>query len=146
MMNEQTIRILETTFAEVARKREAAAALFYERLFALDPSLQRLFLNADMKDQQIKLMAALGFVVGGLRDLSKVVPVLESLGAKHVAYGVEDQHYETVGAALLQTLSLAFGEQFTPEIRAAWTAAYGTVSGVMIEAARRAAGAAQAAE
>jgi hemoglobin-like flavoprotein len=145
-MNEQTIGILETTFAEVARKREAAAALFYERLFALDPSLRRLFLNTDMKDQQIKLMAALGFVVGGLRDPSRVVPVLEGLGARHVAYGVEARHYETVGAALLQTLSLAFGEQFTPEIRAAWTAAYGTVSSVMIEAARRTANGTAAAE
>lgn len=145
-MDEQTIRILEATFAEVARNKDGAAALFYERLFALDPALRQLFLNADMREQQVKLMAALGFVVGSLRDLSRVVPVLEDLGARHVAYGVEDRHYETVGAALLQTLSLAFGEQFTAEVRAAWSAAYGTVSSVMIEAARRAKSEAQAAE
>ncbi len=145
-MDEQTIRTLETTFGEFARGKEESAALFYERLFVLDPSLKRMFVNADMRSQQTKLMAALGFVVSSLRDLSKVVPVLESLGAKHVAYGVEDSQYETVGTALIQTLALSFGERFTPDIRAAWLGAYGVVSGVMIEAARRAQPAIQAAE
>lgn len=145
-MDEQTIRLLETTFAEFARGKEESAALFYERLFVLDPSLKRLFADADMKNQQTKLMAALGLVVGSLRDLPKIVPVLENLGAKHVGYGVEESHYETVGTALIQTLALAFGERFTPEIRSVWIGAYGVVSGVMIEAARRASASAQAAE
>jgi hemoglobin-like flavoprotein len=145
-MDDRTITILETTFAEFAKGGEEAAGLFYERLFALDPSLRRLFVNADMRGQRTKLMAALGLVVAGLRDLGRIVPVLESLGAKHVAYGVEESHYQTVGAALMQTLSLSFGNLFTPEVRAAWTGAYGTVSGVMIEAARRAQSGQQAAE
>jgi hemoglobin-like flavoprotein len=145
-MDEQTIRTLETTFAEFVRGGEGSAALFYERLFALDPQLRPLFADADMKSQRTKLMAALGLVVGSLRDLSKVVPVLESLGARHVAYGVEEEHYQTVGAALLETLSLSFGGRFTPEVRTAWTGAYGLVSGVMIEAGRRVEAAMQAAE
>jgi hemoglobin-like flavoprotein len=146
-MDEQTIRTLEMTFAEFAKGREgSAAALFYERLFALDPSLRRLFADTEMKSQHVKLMAALGLVVGSLRDLSKVVPVLESLGARHVADGVEESHYHTVGAALIQSLALTFGHRFTPEICTAWTGAYGVVSGVMIDAARRAQMDIQAAE
>lgn len=145
-MDEQTIRILETTFAEFARNKDESAALFYERLFVLDPSLRRLFVNADMKSQQTKLVAAIGLVVGSLRDLSRVVLILEDLGSKHVGYGVEETHYETVGTALIQTLALSFGERFTPDVRAAWTLAYGVVSGVMIAAARRAAMEVEAAE
>jgi hemoglobin-like flavoprotein len=137
MMDDRTISILETTFAEFARGKEGSAALFYERLFAIDPSLRRLFAETEMKSQQTKLMAALGLVVAGLRDLDKVVPVLERLAVHHVGYGVEEDHYQTVGSALIQTLALSFGERFTPDIRAAWTSAYGLVSGVMIEAARR---------
>jgi hemoglobin-like flavoprotein len=145
-MDEQTIRTLETTFAEFSRGRDDAAALFYERLFALDPSLKPMFADADMKSQHTKLMAALGFVIGSLRDLGRVVPALESLGAKHVGYGVVEAHYQTVGTALIQTLALTFGERFTPENRAIWTSAYGVVSGVMMEAARRAVLPVQAAE
>ena len=136
-MDQATITILETTFAEVARNRDEAAALFYERLFAIDPTLRRLFLSADMKEQQRKLMAALGLVVASLPELGKIVPVLETLAVKHVGYGVEEQHYEAVGSALIQTLALSFGERFSPDVRAAWVNAYGVISSVMIAAANR---------
>lgn len=136
-MDEQTIGLLQESFAEVMAMRTEAAALFYERLFAIDPALRPLFHDADMRSQEMKLMAALALVVGKLRELGAVIPVLETLAVKHVAYGVEERHYETVGSALIQTLSLAFGPRFTPELRHAWLAAYGAISGVMIAAARR---------
>lgn len=135
-MDEQTITLLQDSFAEVMAIRQEAAALFYERLFALDPALRPLFGDTDMRSQGMKLTAALALVVGKLRGLGEVIPVLENLAVKHVAYGVEERHYATVGVALIQTLALAFGDRFTPELRAAWQIAYGTVSGVMIAAAR----------
>jgi hemoglobin-like flavoprotein len=136
-MDEQTIRLLQESFAEVMAIRSEAAALFYERLFAIDPALKPLFHDADMRSQEMKLMAALALVVGKLRHLDEVIPVLEGLAVKHVAYGVEERHYATVGEALIQTLSLAFGERFTPELRNAWLTAYGAISGVMIAAAAK---------
>jgi len=145
-LDEHTITTLETTFSQFAKGKEESAALFYERLFALDPSLRRLFVHAEMKSQQAKLMAALALVIGNLRNFSQVAPTLETLAVKHLAYGVEESHYETVGNALIQTLALSFGNAFTNEIRAIWIAAYGAVSGVMIEAARRAGSPQQAAE
>ena len=137
-MDEQTIRLLEASFAEVMAIRAEAAALFYERLFALDPALRPLFHDADMRSQEVKLMAALALVVGKLRQLDEVIPVLETLAVRHAGYGVEERHYATVGEALIQTLSLAFGERFTPELRGAWLTAYGAISGLMIAAAGRA--------
>lgn len=136
-MDEQTIRLLQESFAEVMAIRSEAAALFYERLFAIDPALKPLFQNADMRSQETKLMAALALVVGKLRQLDEVIPVLEGLAVKHVAYGVEERHYATVGEALIQTLSLAFAGRFTPELRNAWLTAYGAISGVMIAAAAK---------
>ncbi|MGV3553159.1 globin family protein [Rhizobium sp.] len=145
-MDEQTIRLLQGSFAELMAMRQEAAALFYERLFALDPGLKPLFHDTDMRSQEMKLMAALAMVVGKLRQLDEVLPGLEKLAVKHVDYGVEEHHYGTVGQALIQTLSLAFGERFTPELRGAWLAAYGAISGVMISAARAATTRAVAAE
>lgn len=145
-MDEQTIRLLQASFADVMAIRSQAAALFYERLFAIDPALKPLFHDADMRSQEMKLMAALALVVGKLRQLDEVIPALESLAVKHVAYGVEESHYATVGQALIETLSLAFGERFTPELRNAWLAAYGAISGVMIAAAAKSQAAGIAAE
>ena len=145
-MDEQTIRLLQGSFAEVMAIRQEAAALFYERLFAIDPALRPLFSDADMRSQEMKLMAALALVVGKLGQLDEVIPVLEMLAVKHVAYGVEEHHYATVGQALIQTLSLAFAARFTTELRNAWLSAYGAISGVMIAAANKAEAARAAAE
>lgn len=138
-MHDDQIQLLEVSFAEVYADREAAALLFYERLFVHDPALRRLFGDTDMAEQGQKLLMALRLVVGSLRNMAAVVPTLESLAARHVGYGVRDAHYATVGTALIETLSLYFGPRFTPELRAAWTGAYGAVAAVMIAAAHRAA-------
>ncbi len=137
-MQDHQISLIEDSFAEVFAAKDDAAALFYERLFVLDPALRRLFHTADMAAQGDKLMQALAQVVGSLRALDATVPVLETLAVRHVGYGVKDAHYAEVGTALIETLSLYFGRRFTPELRAAWTEAYGIVAGVMRAAAAKA--------
>jgi hemoglobin-like flavoprotein len=146
IMNEETITLLQKSFLEFSKGKEESAALFYERLFALDPSLRKLFVHVEMKSQQTKLMAALALVINNLRDLSGVVPVLESLALRHINYGVEDQHYKTVGTALIQSMALFFGPRFDAATREAWVTAYGAVSQVMIDAVHRSKMAGQAAE
>jgi hemoglobin-like flavoprotein len=67
--------------------------------------------------------------------------VVRQLGARHVGYGVRDEHYATVGTALLWTLEKGLAEEFTPEVRDAWAAAYGLLADVMQMGAADAAGA-----
>ena len=81
-------------------------------------------------------MQMIGAAVGKLGDLDTLVPILQGLGRRHVAYGVQDAHYDTVGAALLLTLSQGLGEGFTPAVRAAWTEVYGVMAKVMKDAAK----------
>ena len=135
IMSPETKALLKTTWAMVAPIGDTAAALFYDRLFTLDPSLRRLFQNADMKEQRRKLVQALAAVINGVDNLPSLVPTLEALGRNHVRYGVRDQHYDIVGAALLWTLEQGLEEAWTPAAKSAWTAAYGTVAGVMRNAA-----------
>ena len=129
--------LVQTTFAMVAPIADDAAQLFYRRLFELDPSLERMF-RGDMTEQRKKLMQMLGAAVKGLDHLDRLVPVLQDLGRRHTTYGVEDAHYNTVGAALLWTLEQGLGNAFTLEVRAAWIAVYGLVARTMQEAAREA--------
>lgn len=137
-MNEDTIVIVQSTFAKVAPISEQAAALFYGRLFELDPSLKPLF-KGDMREQGIKLMKMLAIAVNSLRDPDTLIPAVENLGVRHINYGVEDSHYDTVGAALLWTLSQGLGDEFTADVEAAWTEVYGTLATVMKAAAKKAA-------
>ena len=137
MISPEDKQLLKTTWAKVAPISDVAAALFYDRLFTLDPSLQRMFANADMKEQRRKLMQALAAVINGIDNLGALVPTLENLGKNHVRYGVTDRHYDTVGAALLWTLEQGLKEAWTPAARSAWTVAYTTVATVMRSAAAK---------
>lgn len=134
-MTPQQISLVEESFRAVFPIRDAAAAIFYRRLFALDPGLRPLFARSDMAEQGKKLMASLAFVVGGLRNAQTLVPAVEALARRHVGYGVETGHYRTVGTALIETLDEGLGNAFTPDVREAWLAAYGLLSGVMLAAA-----------
>lgn len=133
-MTPEEIKRVQSTWAQVMPIQEQAAALFYARLFELDPSLKALF-KGDMQMQGQKLMAMIGMAVGGLTQPATILPAVQELGRRHVSYGVQAQHYDTVGAALLWTLETGLGPAFTPETRQAWAKTYDLVAGVMKEAA-----------
>ena len=141
-MNSSQIKLVQDSFAKVAPISEQAAVLFYGRLFAVAPSVRAMFPD-DMKEQRKKLMATLAVVVGGLSNLEVVLPAASALAKRHVSYGAKAEHYPVVVGALLWTLENGLGVAWTPEVAEAWTAAYGTLSGYMIEEAY---GSAQAAE
>ena len=127
--------LVQQTFAQVVPIADQAAALFYGRLFELDPSLRPLFKN-DIRAQGQKLMQMIGYAVCKLDAPEELVPAVEGLGRKHVGYGVKDADYATVGAALLWTLQNGLGPAFTADVEAAWAAAYAALSGMMMKGAK----------
>lgn len=133
-MTPQQIAAVRASFAHVAPIADQAAALFYEHLFAADPSLQKLF-KGDITSQGERLMAMIGAAVGLLEQPARLLPVLHGLGRRHAGYGVMASHYDTVGTALLRTLRDGLGEAFTPEVEQAWGAMYATVARAMQSAA-----------
>lgn len=128
--------LVKTTWSLVVPIADTAATLFYGRLFEIDPSTRPMFKSTDMPEQRKKLMQALATVIGGLDNLAPLIPVLETLGRKHVAYGVLDKHYDSVGTALLWTLEQGLQTAWTPPVQDAWIAAYTAVAGVMRNAAK----------
>jgi hemoglobin-like flavoprotein len=141
-MTPEQVKLVQESFSKVAPISEQAAVLFYDRLFEVAPSVRSLFPD-DLTEQRKKLMATLAVVVNGLTNLEAVLPAASALAKRHVSYGAKPEHYPVVGGALLWTLEKGLGEGWTPDLAAAWTAAYGTLSGYMISEAY---GSAQAAE
>ena len=141
-MTPDQVTLVQQSFAKVAPISEAAAVIFYDRLFEVAPSVKPMF-PTDMKEQRKKLMATLAVVVGGLGNLESVLPAASALAKRHVGYGAKAEHYPVVGGALLWTLEKGLGDGWTPEVADAWTAAYGTLSSYMISEAY---GGAEAAE
>lgn len=134
-MTPRQIALVNESWNSVQSLSDAAAQLFYARLFALDPSLRPMF-RGELREQGRKLIAMISVAVNGLSRIETLVPVIEALGRRHAGYGVKDEHYVTVAEALLWTLQQALGERFTGEVREAWTAAYGLLAETMQGAAR----------
>ena len=134
-MTPRQIDLIRTSWSAVEPISDAAARLFYDRLFESDPAIKRLFAKTDMQAQRGILMQTLTLLVSSLDDFELVVPVLEALGRVHAGYGVRQRHYDTVEAALLWALDRGLGEAFDDETADAWATAYSAVASVMIEAA-----------
>ena len=128
--------LIRTSFQSVAALGDGAGDAFYERLFQAAPQIRPMF-PKDIGAQAGKLAMALKVVVDTIDDLPKLTQIVEALARRHVDYGVQADHYPLVGQVLLQTLSDALGDDFTPETRDAWGAAYGLLSQRMIAAAYR---------
>ena len=133
-MTPDQVKLVQESFAKVAPIADQAATIFYGRLFEVAPRVKAMF-PTDMAEQRKKLMATLAVVVNGLSNLESVLPAASALAIRHVSYGAKPEHYPVVGGALLWTLEKGLGEDWTHEVAAAWTAAYGTLSGYMISEA-----------
>jgi len=136
-MTPSEIDHVKKSFALIEPISEQVGAIFYARLFEMDPSLRSMF-GDDLVAQSKKLMQVLATVANGLDRLDGLLPVVKALGERHVAYGVSDAHYETVGKALLWTLGKGLGDAFTADVKAAWRSAYTRLADVMKAAAARA--------
>ncbi len=133
-MTPQQIKLVQSTFRSVQPVARTAGELFYKRLFEIAPAANALF-KGDINQQGRNFMQVLAVAVGGLSNLSTLVPMIQQLGLRHAGYGVRAEHYDSVRLALLWTLALTLQDAYTEEVRAAWATAYAMLAGVMKEAA-----------
>ncbi len=137
-MTPAQIELVQRSFAMIVRQPDETAALFYRRLFEIDPSRKALF-TGDMRRQGKMLMDTLNIIVNQLQTESTIQPAIEALARRHIAYGVEVKDFTSVGTALLWAIEAMLGAEFSIEMRKAWMAAYSFVAGIMREAMRKAA-------
>ena len=104
-------KLIQDTWKQVVPIADQAAAIFYQRLFEIDPSTRPLFNTTDMVQQRKKLIQILSVAVSSLDNLGALGKTVEDLGQRHAGYGVKDAHYDSVGVALLWTLEQGLGRR-----------------------------------
>jgi hemoglobin-like flavoprotein len=129
-MTPDQIALVQATYDKIAPIHVTAGALFYRRLFELDPDLRELFL-VDIRAQSRKLMDMIALVVENLNQFDHILPRIQLLGRAHIGYGARAEHYDTVGAALVWAIRQSLEEQFTPADEQAWMAAYTQLADAM---------------
>ncbi|RED18073.1 globin domain-containing protein [Pontivivens insulae] len=132
-IDDSDIRLVRKGWATAVAAADQTAQSFYANLFRIAPGTRPLF-REDIDVQGRKLVETLDFIVDHLDELDTLLPAARDLAIRHTAYGVQTEHYDHVGTALITTLQDLLGRDFTDEDQAAWTRVYGTLSGQMIAA------------
>jgi hemoglobin-like flavoprotein len=122
-MTADQIHLLRKSFEQVERHGPLAALVFYRRLFEIDPSLRPMF-KSNIEEQSRKLMDMLGLALNLTERAGALERELTDSGARHASYGVREEHYATVGRAMIDMLAEVLGGAFTPATREAWLAFY----------------------
>lgn len=134
VMTEDDIQHVQHSWRQVLPMKETVAALFYRKLLQLDPELHAL-LSHDTDPLGAKLIQMISASVRALGRLDVLLPVVRELGTRQLSGGFRDEHYGSIGSALLWTLEQLLRQDFSPEVKSAWIKAYGVLSQTLREAA-----------
>lgn len=131
--------LLKDSFNMVAPTKEAFARHFYSQLFEQYPQTRQLFPPTEegMRRQESSLIATLAVVVAGVERGENLTQVIRKLGERHHRYGAQAAHYPLVGQLLLQTFQDFLGDNFTPQMKEAWSKAYEIISAEMLKGANQ---------
>ena len=128
------ITLIQSSFSQLADQIDQVAAVFYSRLFELNPALKPLF-KSDMTVQERKMMQMLLYATNALNNLAELESQVKALARRHIGYGILREDYATVGSALLWTLEHGLGNAFDTETENAWATMYQIISDCAIEGA-----------
>lgn len=125
--------LLQLSYTQISSVTDEVAERFHRRLLRLDPALRR----ADLRAEGRKLIQLIGLAVRSLDDPEKVSGPARDLGREYASQGLTEEHFDTMGEALLWTLEQTLGEGgLGREERTAWTRTYQKLTGWMKEGAQ----------
>jgi len=137
MLNAEQRAIIKATVPLLETGGEALTTHFYKMMLTEYPEVRPLFNQAHQASgDQPRALA------NGVLMYARHIDQLEQLGGlvgqiinKHVALQILPEHYPIVGSCLLRAIEEVLGKEIaTPEVIAAWGAAYGQLADILIGA------------
>eukprot|EP00180_Rhodochaete_pulchella_P000949 Plantae.Rhodophyta-Rhodochaete_pulchella.ctg1785.p1 GENE.Plantae.Rhodophyta-Rhodochaete_pulchella.ctg1785~~Plantae.Rhodophyta-Rhodochaete_pulchella.ctg1785.p1 ORF type:complete len:517 (+),score=72.03 Plantae.Rhodophyta-Rhodochaete_pulchella.ctg1785:1461-3011(+) len=136
---------------QVKERLERSGLKMFASLFEMAPHLLEMFpfRNPDgtpemkaLKEHGLTVMRAVETVVNRLNSLDEMIGYTHEVAVRHVAYGVQSEHYPVLGVALMATIEDAVGpKRWNKRLAEAWTNVFSTMVSIAIEAANTSEGA-----
>lgn len=126
--------LLKESWTLVEEQQDKLASYFYARMFLSNPQLRDLF-PIQMDVQRARLLGAIVTAVQSVDDPERFDEHLRSLGRDHRKFHVSPEHYDTVGAALIEALRTFAGQEWSVEYDQAWRDAYTAIAAKMLAGA-----------
>lgn len=130
-MTPEQVSLVQDSMERLKPRMANTADGFYRLLFERHPELRPMF-PEDLSRQRVKFANELETIVRAIPDFSAFLHHARHLGARHGGYGVRVGHYALVRAVLLEVIAGELGDTWTPEVAAAWAAAYDVITEAML--------------
>ena len=101
-----------------------AVKIFYTDLMESKSEIKDLFSKANMAEQSMRLVRAIGSTVALLDDLDTLIPILQELGKRHVYYNVKPEHFKYVKRCWFKMLRQALSLQWNKQVNNSWQIAW----------------------
>jgi len=137
MLSAQDRAIVKSTVPLLESGGEALTTHFYRMMLSEYPQVRPLFNQAHQAsgDQPRALANGVLMYARHIDQLDQLGDLVAKIINKHVALQILPEHYPIVGACLLRAIREVLGEEIaTPQVIAAWGAAYNQLADILIGA------------
>ena len=136
MLTSSQIALIKSSAPAIKAHGLEITTLMYSRMLAEHPELCNLFnLSHQAAGTQQKTLAqALAAYAAHIDALENLSGAVRFIAERHAALCVKPEHYQIVGKCLLAAAEKVLGDAATPELIAAWAAAYQQLADILIAA------------
>lgn len=129
MVSAKSVEVVRATLPAVGAAIDDITALFYSKMFAAHPELQRDLFNRGNQaqgDQQRALAGAIAAYATLLTSegAPKPADLLARIGHKHASLGITEDQYPIVHEHLFAAIAQVLADAVTEEVAAAWDEVY----------------------
>ncbi|KAF1911298.1 globin-like protein [Ampelomyces quisqualis] len=128
------VQIIKATVPVLAEHGNSITTKMYADMIDANPDLRNIFNHTHQATghQARALAGALLAYAAHIDDLGVLSPALQLICHKHVSLYIRAEHYDIVGANLLESMKTVLGEAGTSHTMDAWGAAYRQLANTMI--------------
>ena len=142
MLSSKSATVVKATLPVIGAAIGDITPVFYKRMFAAHPELERDLFNRGNQaqgDQQSALAGAIAAYATLLvaEDGRDPVEVLARIAHKHASLGIAEDQYPIVHEHLFAAIVEVLGDAVTPEVAGAWDEVYWHMAGALVTIEKR---------
>lgn len=136
MLTSVQIALIKSSVPAIEAHGLEITKLMYSRMLADHPELLNIFNLSHQAagTQQKALAGALALYAQNIDNLGALSGAVKAIAERHATLCVKPEHYQIVGKCLLAAVEKVLGGAASPDLLAAWAAAYQQLADVLIAA------------